>query len=100
MYKYVRKTVVQHKTIKRIKFVDRKQSGFFNTFTTNPLAFFIFTVNLIPLPLEHSLPRIGSSMPIQFQSRPEQRLASLAHFSSFFYGMALFIVGGDFLSIF
>jgi hypothetical protein len=33
VYKYVRKTVVQHKTIKRIKFVVRKQSGFFNTFS-------------------------------------------------------------------
>jgi hypothetical protein len=37
VYKYVRKTVVQHKTIKRIKFVVRKQSGFFNTFTTDPI---------------------------------------------------------------
>jgi hypothetical protein len=33
VYKYVRKTVVQHKTIKRIKFVGQKQSGFFYTFT-------------------------------------------------------------------
>jgi hypothetical protein len=31
VYKYVRKTVVQHKTFKRIKFVVWKQSGFFNT---------------------------------------------------------------------
>jgi hypothetical protein len=28
VFKYVRKTVVQHKTIRRIKFVVRKQSGF------------------------------------------------------------------------
>jgi hypothetical protein len=32
VYKYDRKTVVQHKTIKRIKFVVQKQSGFFKTF--------------------------------------------------------------------
>jgi hypothetical protein len=33
VYKYVQKNVVQHKTIKRIKFVVRKQSGFLNTFS-------------------------------------------------------------------
>jgi hypothetical protein len=35
VYKYVRKTVVQHKTIKRINFVVWKQSGFFITFSLN-----------------------------------------------------------------
>jgi hypothetical protein len=40
VYKYVRKTVVQHKTIKRIKFVVWKQSGFFITFSMKACTFF------------------------------------------------------------
>jgi galactokinase len=50
VYKYVRKTVVQHKTIKRIKFVVRKvwkQSGFFNTFNCNTKSIkniFVFSI--------------------------------------------------------
>jgi hypothetical protein len=42
LYKYFRKTVVQHKTNKRIKFVVRKQSGFFITFTLHDERTYFF----------------------------------------------------------
>jgi hypothetical protein len=39
LYKYFRKIVVQHKTNKKIKFVVRKQTGFFITFNVRWISF-------------------------------------------------------------